>query len=53
MARVTAADPAVAPRQSSALAIPRPQELPAFFESDMEIEITSAVFPNAYKSELI
>jgi hypothetical protein len=48
-----AAASAVAARQSSALAMPRPHDLPVFFTSDMEVEITYAVSPDTYGSELI
>jgi hypothetical protein len=43
-----AASAAVAARQSSALAMPRPHDLPV--TSNMEVEITYAVSPHAYES---
>src|SRR5271170_8132107 len=47
----SAAASAVAARQSSALAMPRPHKLPVFFTLDMDVQITYAVSPNAHKSE--
>jgi hypothetical protein len=33
--------------------MPRPDALPVFFTSDMEVEITYPVSPDVYESELI
>jgi hypothetical protein len=51
--RGSATASAVAARQSSALAMRRLHDLPVFFTSDMEVEITYAVPPDASESELI